>query len=281
MPDEFMFSRTKAAEYIGMPQSFLKNSREMVEIRAGRRIQYKKSDLDRWKEMRDSRIFKLDLSDYAKCFDFALAMYYRGYTTIDWGTARRREAGQNITNWIRGQLGEIAVQKFLKSNFSLEVKLDFDLHKDIVPQDVIGVKKDGRWRDPKIKAAVKGTKFQNSYLILGTADVEPENRKSDVYILTRTNLPDDHLMRVAKEELEELLKKQQHFEAYKEKLLPFEPIPCEVVGFAYRDELEKIEDTNRLAQILGTRNPTGSRYVKPSGELRSSKQDWKEIIKRI
>ncbi len=279
--DNEQLSLPKSAEYLGVSKSFLQNSKEIKIIKNGKRSFCAKNDLDCWKAEREKRIILLDLQDYAKCFDFALAMYYRGYTAVDWGTARKREAGQNLTNWIRGQLGEIAVQKFFKKEFGLEIELDFELHKEIVPQDIIGVKEGAKFREPKMKVAIKATKFQNSYLILGTADVEPENRKSDVYILTKINLPDDHLLRIAKEELEELLKNQKHFESYKDQLAGFEPIPCEVVGFSYRKELEKIDDTATLAQILGTRNPTGARYVKASGELRTSKQDWQKIIDSI
>ncbi len=271
----------EAIKYLGVSRSFLQNSREIPSFRIGRRIFFLKQELDAWKQKREQRTFRLNLEDYAKCFDFALAMYFRGYTAVDWGTSRKREAGQNLTNWIRGQLGEIAVQKFFKRDFNLDVELDFDLHDEIVPQDIIGIKDGSKIREPKARVAVKATKFKNSYLILGTADVEPENRKSDIYILTRIDLPDDHLLRVAKEELEELLKKEKHFESYKEQLAGFEPIPCEVVGFAPREELEKIDDTEKLAKILGTRNPTGARYVKSSGELRNSKEEWAKVAKKL
>jgi len=44
--------------------------------------------------------------------DFALAQHFRGYVLSDWGTARQREFGQKITNWVKGQLAESAVKKF-------------------------------------------------------------------------------------------------------------------------------------------------------------------------
>ncbi len=266
---------------LGITRSFLQNSKEIPCHKTGRRLMCNIADMGLWKQKRKEKIFDLGLDDYAKCFDFALAMYYRGYTAVDWATARRREAGQNLTNWIRGQLGEIAVQKFFKKKFNMDIELDFDVHEEIVPQDVIGVKERGVLREPKLGIAIKATKFQNSYLILGTADVEPDNRKSDVYILTRIDMPDDHLLRVAKDELNTLLKNQKHFDSYKEKLLGFEPIPCEVVGFAYREELEKVDDTKELSKILGTRNPTGARYVKVSGQLRTSLEDWEKIAKGL
>lgn len=43
----------------------------------------------------------------------------------DFGTGRQREFGQKITNWVKGQLGEVAVKKFLKREFNLDVELDF------------------------------------------------------------------------------------------------------------------------------------------------------------
>lgn len=129
--------------------------------------------------------------------------------------------------------------------------------------------------------AVKATKFNNCFLILGVSEVELPNRKSDIYILARIDLPDDHLMRISKNELEKMLKGQQYFSSYKNKMKGFEPIKGEVVGFCRIGELEKIDDREKLKQILGTANPTGYRYVKASGKLRSSIEEWKRAADSI
>jgi hypothetical protein len=276
-----LLSVNEAIETSGMPKNFLMKSGEVQITRKGRRIFFSKDELEKWEKVRTERTYELNLNDYAKCFDFSLAMLYRGYTSVDWGSSRRREAGQNITNWIRGQLGEIAVQKFLKDKFGLDIELDFDLHEDIVPQDIVAIRENGKLREPKLKIAIKATKMKNCFLILGSSEVELANRKSDIYMLTRIDLPDDHLMRISKNELEKMLKEQRYFSSYKDKMKDFEPIGGEVVGFCRIEDLEKITDKSILKQMLGTANPTGYRYVKASGKLKSSGEDWKEIIKKM
>lgn len=68
--------------------------------------------LKKWRENYEWRTVSLDFDDYALCLDFALAQHFRGYVLSDWGTGRQREFGQKITNWVKGQLGEVAVKKF-------------------------------------------------------------------------------------------------------------------------------------------------------------------------
>lgn len=281
MVDADLVGLDEAMKISGMTRNFLMTSGEIPLVRLGRRIFFSRSNIESWKRTRDSLTFILDIEDYAKCFDFSLAMLYRGYTPADWGTGRKREAGQNITNWIRGQLGELALQKFLEKRFGLNVELDFDLHDDIVPQDIVGVKDGGKVREPRIKIAVKSTKWKNSFLILGDSEVELENRKSDIYVLVRIDLPDDHLMRISKGNLEEMLKEQKYFSYYKDRMKGFEQIKGEVVGFCGINDLEKVDDPDKLKQILGVRNPSGYRYVKASGLLKKTYKDWSSFINKI
>jgi len=150
-----------------------------------------------------------------------------------------------------------------------------------VPQDIVGVKEGAELRQPRIKIAVKATKFKNSFLILGQNEVESEDRRSDVYILVRVDLPDDHLMRLAKEVLPHLLATQSYFASYKSKMLNLGPIPCEIAGFCRVEELEKVSDPKTLGKILGTSNPKGYRYVKATGKLHRSLSDWEDIARSI
>ena len=73
----------------------------------------------------------------------------------DWGTARQREFGQKVTNWIKGQLAEVAVKKFLNREFGIFIELDFQIYDEIVPQDIIAVKESGKERKPKIDIGIK------------------------------------------------------------------------------------------------------------------------------
>lgn len=281
MENDDLASISEAIELSGTTRNFILNGEEISPIRNGRRIFFSKKEIATWKKLRSERIYTLSIDDYAKCFDFALAMLYRGYTNVDWGSARRREAGQNITNWMRGQLGELAVQKIFKDKLGVDIELDFDLHEEIIPQDIVGIREGRKLIVPKLKVAIKATKMNNCFLILGDSEVELSNRKSDVYILTRVDLPDDHLLRISKNELEKMLKGQKYFSSYKDKMKAFEPIKCEVVGFCRIEDLEKIDDKNMLKKILGTANPTGYRYIKSSGRLKSSIEEWKNIVKLL
>ena len=276
-----LLPRKEAAAYAGMTVNFLLDSGEINPVRIGSRLLFRKNELDEWKRNRSERTYELGISEYAKCLDFALAMHYRGYTPVDWGTSRRREAGQTIANWTRGQLGEIAVQRFLKDKFDTIVELDFELHGAIVPHDIIGVVEHGATRPPRLNVAIKATKFRNSYLILGASEVELPARRSDVYVLTRVDLPDDHLMRISKATLSELLKGQTHSRTYLDKVLDFQLVKCEVVGFCNVDELVRVEDKAKLARILGTQNVSGYRYVRTSGQLHSKREEWDTVVNHL
>jgi hypothetical protein len=201
-------------------------------------------------------------------------MHFRGYVSVDWGTARQREFGQRLTNWIKGQLAEIAVKKYLKKEFNLDVELDFQIRDKIVPQDIIGVKKHGRMIPPKIKISIKSTKPRNAYLVLGENEVKRTQRKSDVYVLCRPNMPDDHLLRLTKDRIIKLVKKQPHYNDYKDKILGFENMTCEIAGFCSIKELE------RVRSIPGQKFD-GIRYVKKSGHLHRQKKDWEALLRRL
>lgn len=238
------------------------------------RFYFSKKVLEKWLESWKWRMIELTIEDYQLCLDFALAQHFRGYVLSDWGTARQREFGQKITNWIKGQLAEVAVKKFLKKEFSVEIELDFGIHDSIVPQDVIGIKGKDRMRPPKIGIGIKSSKPKSAYLVLSENEVAIPERRSDVYIFCRPDIPDDHLLRITKDRIEELVKQQQHYEIYKDKMPRFENMFCEVAGWCSIGELEK------AAGIPGI-DFDGVRYVKKSGRLHKGKKKWLELIKRL
>ena len=115
------------------------------------------------------------------------------------------------------------------------------------------------------------SKPKSAYLVLSLEEVELPRRKSDVYVFTRVNLPDDHLLRISVKEIKELVRDQKHYKTY-EKLIPgFEPISAEIAGFAYKKDLEKV------SEIPG-QEFDGKRYVKKSGELRRDIQEWRRVF---
>jgi hypothetical protein len=261
-----VLSKKEAVNFLGLDEktfnNFFKNADEFKSIprknERGRFI-FEEKALKQWLDGYKWRTVQLDSGDYALCLDFALAQHFRGYVLSDWGSARQREFGQKITNWIKGQLAEVAVKKFFKNEFGIDVELDFRIYEDIVPQDIIGVIENGKKRDPRIGVGIKSSKPKSAFLILNENEVNLKERRSDVYIFCRPNIPDDHLLRITRDKIIEVVKNQQHYPSYKNDIPEFADIPCEIAGWCYVNELKKKEA--RL--IPGLEEATGFRYVNP------------------
>lgn len=239
------------------------------------RFYFDKSILEKWLQDFQWRSIELTIEDYCQCLDFALAQHFRGYVLSDWGTARQREFGQKITNWVKGQLAEVAVKKFIKREFAVEIELDFEIHDAIVPQDIIGIKENGRVRLPKIGAGIKSSKPKSSYLVLGENEITIQERRSDFYIFCRPDIPDDHLLRITKDRVKELVNNQQHYSTYNDKMPGFENMFCEIAGWCSLDELEKVTG------IEGQEFDNGFRYVRKSGLLHKDLASWKELVSKL
>ena len=258
-------------------ENYFKRAREFSCLpRAGKRSRYyfDEDELRKWLEDYKRRLIELIMEDYALCLDFALAMHFRGYVLSDWGTARQREFGQKVTNWVKGQLAEVAVKKFLGKEFGVEVELDFGLHDHIVAQDIVEVIEKGKIRKPKIGVGIKSSKPKSAYLVLGENEVLLPERRSDAYILCRPDIPDDHLLRLTRGRIIEALKNQPHYPTYKTEIPFFENMSCEVAGWCWIDELEKV--TSIPGQEFD-----GVRFVKKSGFLHRSRKKWKELLSQL
>jgi len=279
MPDEL--TKREAVDFLGLDEktfdNFFKNAEEFISLPRPNnrgRFKFNREILQQWLESYRWRTVELTFDDYARCLDFALAMHFRGYVASDWGTGRQREFGQKISNWIRGQLGEVAIQKFLSSEFSTNVELDFLLHEEIVPQDIIGVRKNDNTRDPRIGIGIKASKPKNSYLVLSKNETEREERRSDVYIFCRPDLPDDHLLRISTEKVKGAVADQQHYSQYRDVIPDFENIKCEIAGWCNVDELE------RVPGIPG-QDFDGDRFVKKTGHLHKDRESWQGLVNRL
>src|SRR3989344_3443364 len=117
--------KKQAVEFLGLDEktfdNYFKNAKEFSCIkRNGKkgRFLFDKSCLQEWADGIKWRMVELDKDDYALCLDFALAQHFRVYVLSDFGSGRQREFGQKITNWVKGQLGEVAVKKFFKRECS-------------------------------------------------------------------------------------------------------------------------------------------------------------------
>lgn len=238
------------------------------------RYYFDKDILDNWAQKRKSKTVDLTKDDYALCLDFALAQHFRNYVMSDFGSGRQREFGQKITNWVKGQLGEVAVKKFFKQKFDFDIELDFEIHDEIVPQDIVSVVENGKTRNPKIGVGIKSSKPKNVYLVLGENEITRSERRSDVYIYCRPNIPDDHLLRITKKAVISIVQNKPHFDRYREHIPDFMNIPCEVVGWCKYEELEQV------SEIPGQKFD-GTRFVIASGKLKDAPEDWKKLISLI
>ena len=274
-------TKKEAIDFLGLDEktfdNYFKNAAEFSSLdRNGSRgrFYFSEGKLSEWKDSFKWRTVELTKDDYALCLDFALAQHFRGYVLSDWGTARQREFGQKITNWVKGQLGEVAVKKFLKKEFSFDVELDFDIYNDIVPQDIIGVMYKGKMRKPKVGVGIKSSKPKSAFLVLGENEITIPERRSEIYIYCRPNIPDDHLLRLTKEKVVEAVKNKPHYSKYKDIIPNFENIPCEIAGWCNYKDLEKVKS-------IPGQEFDGVRYVKQSGLLKKTKKDWQDFIKLL
>lgn len=276
-----LLNKRQAIEFLNLDEkvfdNYFRNADEFSCLsREGNRgrFYFDKAILQKWLDGYKWRMVELTVEDYRLCLDFALAMHFRGYVLSDWGRGRQREFGQKVSNWVRGQLGEVAVKHFFKREFDIDVELDFELHKEIVPQDIISVVENGRAREPKVGIGIKASKPKNAYLVLSENEVVRDERRSDYYIFCRPDLPDDHLLRISRDQIISAIEKAPHYSGYKDEIPHFHNIPCEVAGWCPIDELEKV------TSIPGQKFD-GARFVKKTGNLRRTKEDWLELIAEL
>ncbi len=275
-----ILAKKEAIDFLGLDpkvfENYFRNASEFncLERTAGGRFYFDKDELQKWLDDYRWRTIQLNMADYQLCLDFALAQHFRGYVLSDWGTARQREFGQKITNWIKGQLAEVAVKKFFKKEFGYDIELDFAIHGQIVPQDIIGVIDKGKKRMPKKGVGIKSSKPKSAYLVLGSNEIELIERKSDIYIYCRPDIPDDHILRLTRNAIIKAVKDKPHFLTYKDKIPFFIDIPCEIAGYCEAEELEKVNG-------IEGQPFDGYRYVRKSGLLKRTRKDWEKLLAKL
>ncbi|MDD5135616.1 MAG: hypothetical protein PHP01_09445, partial [Phycisphaerae bacterium] len=119
------------------------------------------------------------------------------------------------------------------------------------------------------------SKPKNAYLILGANEIKLSERRSDIYIYCRPDIADDHLLRITKKQISEIVEHQPYYPVYKAKMPGFTEIPCEIVGWCKASELEEV------TSIPGQTFDNGTRFVIKSGRLHRTKDQWRELISRL
>jgi hypothetical protein len=273
------FGSREAKEYLNVDkkafENYFKNSKEISSIKERGRFWFDKTDLDTWKKLKEKRTIKLNRIKYEKCFEFAIRMVYGGLALH--GIRGKRSEVQASDDVVLGILGEYGVKQFLIDRFGVEIRLDEEVHPGrITPQDIDYIIDKSLKRRPKIGVGIKSSKFKNAFLILKKDEVEKEDRKSEVYIFTRVDLPSDHIFRMLREhsffkKISDILCNTESPKKIKE----LKDIPIWVCGFIYRNELEKV------TEIPGQKFDQGYRYVKSVAKLHNSDKDWKELLKKL
>jgi len=149
------FTRKEAIKYLEIPEksfyNYFKYSKEIPSTKLRNRWQFNKSNLDKWKNLKDYRTVTLSMDEYRKCFEFAMRMVYSGVSSHGTGIRGFRSEVQQVDDFILGILGEHGVKKFLKDKFNLPIELDMSVHIDhITPQDIVSYKKNNKSIEPKL-----------------------------------------------------------------------------------------------------------------------------------
>lgn len=247
---------------------------ELPYYTSGNRRYLRTSDIQKWLSNRRNYLFKLGRRDYLKCLDFAIRSYYAERPKSNFGTTEQRDAGKIISNYVLGKLGEMAIQKFLKNNFQVDSRLDFDLRDAIVGQDISEIakpRKGGRvYNPPRLNVAIKSSKMKNVFLIVSAKEVKDKNRKSDVYIFVRVDLYLNHLLRI--------MKSNKPLSKFRRLIPEFIAIDAEVCGYCKHSTLRK----SRVVSILPNSNTKiQPSYIMKTGDLSNRWPDWTRLMNKL
>lgn len=271
-----IFTRKEAIQYLEIPSKYFDNyfrfSGEIKGFKRKGRWCFNKSELDRWKNLRDNRTFFLNLAEYEKCFEFAMKLVYGGLSR--YGLRGQRTEVQVVDNVILGILVEHALQKFLIREYGTEIVLDDKVHPShITPPDIIGVKEEGQLRQPKIFVGVKGSKMKSAYLIADEHGMP--GRSADIYVFGRVDLPSDHLFRYLREHkffkrVSDFLKTKEEFR----KLEEINGLNVWICGYIEGRNLDKV--TEIPGQDFGK-----NKYVKSVSGLKNAHHDWLKFVSML
>jgi len=182
----------------------------------------------------------LDLNDYVTALAHSLRIA-PNLAATDYGTSRQRDLGQLWTDTARGFLGEIALGRFAKERFGIQLIPDYTLGPlaDYLPSDIKMIKlPNGNTIEPKLKVSFKTTKFNGIWLDIPGAQIGHSN----AFILVKIGISREHFIAFLKwisfirDKLLPLAKMAGTFDEDQAKQLwdrlpDFRKIPCYIVGF--------------------------------------------------
>lgn len=190
---------------------------------------------------------------------FALRMWYGGgKSTLDWRRAGRRDIGDYISDHMQGKLAELGFAKMLQERYNIRAEVDLEVRPGMqvvnetdIKMVTVGVER----RRPKIKIDVKATTPTSKWFLVDAREFQ--NRRYDVYVLVLVDLPEDHIIRFTADkiglppDLKPLIR-------------PLSAIDADILGFAYREDVEAKGRLYRAGEYLADpgRPRKGSRNSK-------------------
>ena len=242
----------------------------------------------------------LENDDYVVALTHALRIAPKLAAT-DYGTSRQRDLGQSWTDTARGFLGEIALAKFMKERFNVEIVPDYSLGsiENYLPSDIKSIKLgNGELVEPKIKVSFKTTKFNGIWLDVPGAQFW----HSDMFVLIKIGITREHFVAFlkkisfVKDKLIPSAKKigtidDKQAEQLWDSLPEFKKIYCYIAGFIDKEQLEASHDINYRVQHNRQGNIKGYLMRKYCGwvknnkpqevgeELRESNWEYASIVK--
>ena len=104
---ETILTKKEAIEFLSISEkefsNYFQSGQEFLGFKERGRWKFNKSELEQWKLLRNSRIVKLNLVEYEKCFEFALKMSYSGKASHGTGIRGVRSEVQMADDFILGR----------------------------------------------------------------------------------------------------------------------------------------------------------------------------------
>lgn len=215
---------------------------------------------------------------------FALRMWYSGRkSTLDWRRAGRRDIGKYMSDHMQGKLAEVGFAKMLKERYGISAEVDLEVRPGmhvVNETDIKMITVRGERRRPRIKIDVKATTPKSKYFLVDAREFQ--NRRYDAYVLVMVDLPKDHIIRFLADSMElpsdltSLIR-------------PLKTIDVDIVGFAYRRDIETEGILYRAGEVLV--DPAKPRreltrlkadnYGLPISKLRTRPEDWDALASSL
>ena len=270
-------------------------------------------DVDKWlKDRLLPNTIELTVNDYKR----ALFRAFKLITTADiaktdFGSSRQRDFGQMWTDFTRGFLGEIGIEKYFKNKFNIEIELEESEVGDVekyLPTDIVRIKDNGTFRAVNTNISIKTSKLKAMWLDIGT-----QLAHSDAFIFIKIALTTDHLPSFMKDngfidkivEMGKELGEIDNVEETKKEIFArvpnTKPSPAYISGYAWKRDMETgtldihttpkyrtiiggiglYRDKTKANKVEGLGDITPPKYMAALGALRWNNTDWTDIKNKI